>query len=103
MHSYAHLGCDDACKCCLSKARRTIEQNVIQCIITFLCGTNEDLEILLDLLLTAIVIKCYRAKILLVSVIELLLPADDSLLFFKSAAELTVIHLFTSQGSSKPF
>ena len=65
---------------------------MVKSVITLLGCTDEDLKVLLYLLLTAVVFECYGAKILLVSVIELLLPSDDSLFVFESAAELTVIH-----------
>ena len=59
---YAKLICYDPRKRCFSESRRAVKQNVIKRLVSEFCSLDEDLEIVLNALLTDILIKMLRSE-----------------------------------------
>jgi hypothetical protein len=52
MQSNTHLDSDDACHCCFAETWRTCEQDVIGCLPSLLCSTQNNVEMFFEFSLT---------------------------------------------------
>ena len=62
MESHTHLGGHDARHCCLAEPGRTGEENVIGSLTALLCGTEHDVEVLLQFPLADELVECARTE-----------------------------------------